>query len=105
MKSWFNTYHNPELDRVEDEFYYLVSQGTGYWVKLFSDELKEGDIMEKFLLTIKYYLLTSLNKFILLIIQPFLNIFLYFVSIKFLAPLSAVSDYKGLYRFMKYIYV
>ena len=30
MKRWFNTYHNPEyaLDHVEDEFYYLVSQGN-----------------------------------------------------------------------------
>jgi len=65
------------LDYVENEFYYLVSQGTGYWVKLFSDELKEGYVMEKFLLIIKYYLLTSLNKIIILIIQPFLSIFLY----------------------------
>ena len=88
MKSWFNAYHNPKLDQVEDEFYYLVSQGTGYWVKLFSDELKEGVVMEKFLPILKYYLLTSLNKSILLIIHPFLNVFLYFVPIKFITPLQ-----------------
>ncbi|MFP3203491.1 MAG: hypothetical protein RXR43_15140 [Sulfolobus sp.] len=35
------------MDHVEDEFYYLASQGTGYWVKLFSDELKEGYVYGK----------------------------------------------------------
>ncbi|BDB98128.1 hypothetical protein SACC_11450 [Saccharolobus caldissimus] len=92
LKRWVNTYHNScyALEFIEDEFYYLVSKGnyTSYWINKFHDVLEEDISMEKFFSSLFSYLLTSFIKFYLIIIQDFLNVFLYFVLREVINPLQ-----------------